>query len=267
MEFTKDYKIIFIPFSYDGFMENSGSERLRCKWLAPYLNADIYNGSQDLENYDVIIYQKAFVKGRELAKRYKHKFQIFDICDPIWLFYPKEYEEMKSLCNVITASSWDIAKKTGGYYVPDRLDFKYFQGVKKEHKDKLIRAVWFGYAGNFHFIKDFIPELERLEIPLSVISNKPVGYGKWIQWIEKYWLKDIIGEGDLVINPKIKYKSNNKTITAWALNMPVAQIPHDIIRFSLYEERIKAIPKDLSKWDIKKSVEQIYEIIKNNSTS
>ena len=67
-------KIIFVPIGLSGYLKNSASERFRCTWLAPHLNAEIYNRSQNLDEYDIIYYNKGFYldEFRALAKRYRH---------------------------------------------------------------------------------------------------------------------------------------------------------------------------------------------------
>ena len=253
-------KILIVPFSYDGYLFNSGSERLRCTWLAPYLKADIYDGSQEIDNYDTLIFQKCFMKGREIARNFKG-FKIFDVCDPDWLFRPQEFKEMMDLCDVITASSEELAKELNAYYIPDRLELEYFEPKKLE--DRKPWFVWFGYSGNFQHVRHLISEYD----PTLIISDQPVGIGRFIKWGEETWLNDI-KKGDIVLSPKVKYKSDNKTITAWALGLPVAKNEEDIKRFRDYKERIKESEKNLKaieQFNIKYSAEQFYEIIKDKN--
>ena len=264
-------KIIIIPLSVDGYLFNSGSERIRCRWLAPHLKADIYVGSGSLEEYDVIIYQKCYLSKqvKDLSIKYSHKLQIFDVCDPEWLFRPDDFHAMAKRCNFITCSSEDLRKELSEmgyktYLIPDRLELKYFSGIKKYHQDRPISLTWFGYAGNFDPIVDMIKFIEHNDLPLWVISDKPTGYGKWIKWDEKDWLHDIM-RGDIVLNPKVKYKSNNKTITSWALGMPVAHTIEDISRFLSLEERENEskirIKEVQEKWNISQSSEELLSII------
>jgi|SRR3990167_324072 len=278
MESSKNYKIIFIPLSYDGYMINSGSERIRCKWLTPYLNADIYSG-QDLEDYDVIIYQKCYLKARELVRKHQDKIQIFDVCDPIWLGETsKEFHEMAKLCNLITTSTQELTHeliKLGyeSYPILDKIDFNYFKGIKKVHEDKPIWLTWFGYADRFDEVRKLIPYIEENHIPLLIIADKPVGYGRFVQWNEQTWLKDII-KGDIVLNPQREFKTHiytNKSLTAWALGMPVAENEIDIQGFSFIGHRQSEVDRRFEEvkrdWDISQSAEQLIGLIKQYEIS
>ena len=267
-------KIIFIPLSIDGYIENSGSERIRCKWIAHYLNADIYDGSQDLDLYNVLIYQKTFLSDfiKEISSKYQgKKLQIFDVCDPLWLSRPEEFSLMAKKCDFVTTSTEDLAQSLRGmgytaHAIVDRIEPSYFN-IKKEHVDKSVWLCWFGYSDRFGEMNNLIPFIDKLQLPLLVIADKPVGYGRFIKWEEQTWIQNII-RGDIVINPRREFKTNiytNKSLTAWALGMPVAENEGDIKRFLNIEERIKESQKRLEEvkrdWNISKSAKKLLEVI------
>ena len=274
-------KIIFIPLSHDVYLFNSGSERIRCRWLAPLLSADIYDGTQNIDNYDVIIYQKCYLskQSKELSTKYKDtKLQIFDICDPEWKSFPNEFREMAEKCSFITTSTQDLTnslRQMGyqSYPIVDRINFEYFKGIKKQHTDTLVWLIWFGYGGRFEEVKPLIPYIEKLELPMLVISDRPVGYGRFIKWTEETWLRDII-KGDIVLNPQREFKTNiytNKSLTAWTLGMPVAETKEDIKRFMDFNERVKESELRLKEvqqnWDISQSAKELLGLIMKYETS
>ena len=208
-------KIIFVPISLSGYLMNSASERLRCRWLAPYLNADIYDRTQDLDNYDVIIYNKGFYpqEFRTLAKRYQNKLQILDSTEPDWLFYPEIFEEMASYCHILTSSTLELAEELkqfgDSYHIPDRQELSFYK-IQKKHKNVHVKLVWFGYIENFKRINFLIDSIDNWCLPLLVITNRQPAYGGFIEWALETSNENII-KGDIVLNPLAKYKSNNKT--------------------------------------------------------
>lgn len=274
-------KIIFIPVSFDGYLFNSGSERIRCKWLAQNLGANVYNRTQNIDDYDIIVYQKAYLskQSKELSSKYKEKkIQIFDICDPEWKSFPDEFKKMAEKCSFITTSTRDLTnsiRQMGyeSYPIVDRINFEYFKNIKKQHIDRPVWLVWFGYAGRFEEVKPLIPEIDNLDLPLLVISDNLVGYGRFIKWAEETWLQDII-QGDIVINPQREFKTNiytNKSLTAWALGMPVAETIQDIKKFIDFNERIKESELRLKEvkqdWDISQSAKELLGLIEKYETS
>lgn len=267
-------KIIFIPLEIEVYLINSGSQRLRCDWLAPLLNADIYNRTQDLEQYDVIIYQKTYITNevRVLVEKYKHKLQIFDLCDPEHWFRKDLIKYMIDRCKLIISSNhWlaDELKKTFNkevYVIPDRQNLDFYT-VKKVHQDVPVKLVWFGYSDNFYLVKPYLEKIQELQLPLIIIGDYSVNYGIFIQWQLNTFCSDII-KGDIVFNPSIPWKSNNKTTTAWALGMPVAVNIEEIDKFINYYERIKEAELKLKEvkeqWDIKLSAAELLNLIKEN---
>lgn len=241
-------KICIIPISWCySFYQNSASERFRCDWLLEPLNAKKYNGSQNLDNYDAIIYQKAHSrKAVELSKKYKHKIQIFDSVDPEWLF--PEGRHLKELIvnmDFIITSTEKLAEgfrqfNKPVYTIPDRHNLKYYQ-VEKNHEDKKSVLVWFGYSENFERIKPLLPIIKAYNLELITICDKPVyDNAKFVKWDYKTVNEEII-KGDIVLNlpDQEGYKSNNKTVSAWLLKMPVVEKISDLFKFLDYKERIK----------------------------
>ena len=76
-------------------------------------------------------------------------------------------------------------------------------------------------------------------LELLTICEKPVWYGTFIEWTNNKSNENII-KGDIVLNlpDQFGFKSNNKTTTAWVLNLPVVEKVSDIFRFLDYNNRI-----------------------------
>jgi hypothetical protein len=81
---------------------------------------------------------------------------------------------------------------------------------------------------------------------------------------------DDLLRADVVINPRLdsgrwKYKSNNKTILAWALGLPVAHTKAELAELMTEEQRIAEVDKRraevLAEFDVKKSVEEYKALI------
>jgi hypothetical protein len=158
-------------------------------------------------------------------------------------------------------------------FIPDRVDLKEFPR-QKNHKGRAKSAVWFGYAGNFPVINnEILLALNKLSLRLLVVADKPFVSSKAAVDNEKWSLVDYqskIMAGDIAINPRIEkdgwqYKSNNKTLTAWALGLPVAVSARELEQFMdagarnrEAEVRMKELKE---KWDIKFSVKEYEELI------
>jgi len=265
-------KIIIIPVSYCFyFFKNSASERFRCDWLLPYLPADKYDGTQNLDNYDVIIYQKAHSSEMlKLAKKYQgKKIQIYDNTDPDFLF--NDLKEFAGCMNFITVSTQAVANGfkhygTPVYVIPDRHELSYYNEKKIHRQVTNPLFVWFGYADNFARIEPLLPILKEHKFELKVICEQPVGHGNFIFWDKDAVNKEII-EGDIVLNlpDNYGYKSDNKTVTAWLLGMPVVEKVTQIFEFLEYEDRMKESEKRLKQaqeeYNIKRSAEEMLNLI------
>ena len=278
-------KILIIPLSVDGYLKNSASERFRCDWLLPYLEADKYDGSQNLNNYEVIIYQKAYTSPwvRQLAAERKGKcLQIWDVTDPEWVYRAKLAKEMIDSIDVITVSTTalkrSIKKVTNKpvYIIPHRHELSFYK-EKKVHRNILKPAlVWFGYACNFARVIPLLPYINSKHYNLTAICEQPVHWKTYrpdfIPWGLHTVNKDII-RGDIVLNPLDDegYVSNNKSVFSWLLGMPVAETIEDIERFKDYNERVKESEKRMKearkKYDIRHSAKELESIIRKGTQS
>ena len=257
---------------------DSASSRIRGKWLMKYwpeLEEYIWG-----KKYDFVIYQKVYMyKHAELYNGIK----ILDIVDPDW-FTGESIKRMAMCVDAITVSSENLKKFVEGItdkpviHIPDRHDLEYFK-EKKIHKGRAKEVVWYGYGHNAYVIKSVKESLLRFGLNLSIISDIPINVftnddrtdckERWTKWNVDTVNKEII-KSDIVImpgstHPLFKYKSNNKTINAYLLNMPVATCIDDLARFLDEEERKKETDKNyelaIDNYDIKQSVEEYKSLI------
>ena len=270
-------KVGILTFEQFRGQKNLGSSKIRGKWVAErWDEAEEFVQGQ---KYDVVIYQKAyFIDHAKLFKGVK----IFDICDPDFLVWGYRTKEMIELCDAVTTSTEALAQTFRAFTdkpvvcIPDRVNLEEIK-KKKYHKGDAQWLVWFGYSSNFEMLKPVVATLKRLKLNLMVISDGGFSLGLGndkielknypFNWSTVY--EDII-EGDIVVNPqstkgKWKYKSNNKTLLAWALGMPVAENLDDMKKFISEEERRKeqiVRYKELQeRWDVKYSVEEYKKLI------
>lgn len=250
-------KIGILTFEQFQGRQNIGSSRIRVKWpLKHWENAEEFVMGQ---KYDVVIYQKAY--WLEHMKRFDG-IKILDMCDPDWLHWGYRIKECIDECDAVTTSTLELAKYLTKltdkpvWCIPDRLDLQSFDGMKKDHtgRGKAKIAAWFGYSENFPMLDSAINALITNGIEdLFVIASRRSPYmlpaasqGKLrvtnLPWSADTYNQDIL-KADLVINPqskkgRFKYKSNNKTINAWAMGMPVAHNPEELLVFMDEDARI-----------------------------
>lgn len=263
--------------------DSVGSSRLRGTWLM--------NHWEDLQRwhisrkYDAVIFQKAYFT------RYMRAYdgiKILDLCDPDWLQQRPVVESIVE-CDAVTVASQQLAEYVGSmtdrpvYYIPDRVDLDMFPD-QKVHTGQARRAVWYGYSDNFKMVDATLFTLKKLGLGLTVISDTPYYPTSSVQGIDEAWIaqniKNIkydqellshdIMDADMVLNPKsevgkFKFKSENKTVIAWAMGMPVAKTAEEMEHFMIAENRTAEANARLIEvrkfWDIRTSVQQYKDII------
>lgn len=270
---------IFLFEQYHGKRANwAGSSRIRGNWLAKHWDgAEIFKMGQE---YDVIIYQKAYWV--EHAKNFKG-IKILDMCDPDFMDWGYPIKEMIEECDAVTTSTQALADAIQSFTkkpvicIPDRMDLDFHKG-RKYHSGTAKWAVWFGYSTGFEMLKPVCHFLKKFNLNLIVIADQgfviPSSYRDSIEIKNLPWnvdtINDDILQGDIVLNPqgtrgKWRYKSNNKTLTAWSLGMPVAHDVEALERFIDPEERRKEVDLRLQeikdKWDVKYSVQGYKDLI------
>lgn len=252
-----------------------GSSRLRGHWLINnWEEAELF---QQGAKYDTIIFQKVY--WLEYLKAFKG-IKILDICDPDWLD-TLPIREVLDECDAITVSSKGLKEAVEKftdkpvYFIPDRQDLS-FHNKKKVHEGKAKTCIWFGYSHNAKVLDPAISTLKKHDIKLTVLSDCRPVYVKANRNVKyeyenpEWSFNDIILQHDFVLlppdtRPRGKYKSTNKTLTAWSLGMPVAKSPEDVVKFIEPEARIKEaelrIKEVQEKYNIKQSIQDFKNII------
>lgn len=262
-----------------------GSSRIRGTWLVRHWDeAEIFEVGK---KYDAVIYQKAYFLDHMRAF---DGVKIFDLCDPDWLEGQPVVEAIE-LCDAVTVSSVGLYNylkqitKKPVYFIPDRVDLS-LHPQKKQHTQKANSVVWFGYHTNQSLLDQTLLSLKTLGLSLTVISDLPyVPSGGTNAIVDKQWIAEnitnikydqetindeIVRGGDIVMNPKseegkFKYKSENKTYIAWALNMPVAKDSDDLKRLIEPEVRAKEAEACLANlreyFSVEKSVQEYKDVI------
>lgn len=264
-----------------------GSSIIRGEWLANHWDdAELWtNGMYS----DVMIYQKAYYQ-------YHMKdfpgIKILDICDPDWMKGDMKcgekltgIKEMEKYIDAVTCATDELTDTIKNFVdmpvitIPDRLDLNQFPKEVKKHEGEAKTVCWFGYMHNAEAVLNgVLPSLGERKMSLVIVSNKDYlpfsNYGVDITNI-KYDINtayDMIKDCDIVLNPRLllanfKYKSNNKTLISWALGLPVAATLDELDTFMSAESRNKEVEKrheEIKKdWDIKLSVEQYKQLIKD----
>jgi hypothetical protein len=270
-----------IPFSYFLDMyKQSGSTFLRADRLAA--NDAGFEMWKHGKKYDNLIFQKAYWP--EMMKLFDGP-KILDVCDPDWFQESLDMVDIGHSVHAITCSSEGLTRLVQTYFpkkivvhVPDRLDMSIFPEPHDKHQGGAKTAVWFGFIHNAHeTLGQLLPALKRHNLKLKIISNQPYSQEDGVLELKPEFVPyrqdtaySHIKEGDLVLNPRserafYKYKSNNKTIIAWKLGLPVAATNEDVDRFIDQEERNKEVEEKKlivkQNYNIKQSALQYREII------
>lgn len=257
-----------------------GSSRIRMRWLLPYWEeAEEYGIGK---KYEVMIFQKVYWGAMMDAFE---GIKLLDICDADWLENKPVFEFIDKV-DAVTTSTEALA----GYIrkirpnslvkcIPDRVYLPEAVPIKTDYADKIKTVVWFGYFHNAHYLTRVYDELVSRGLDLVVITdseidppsvyqgklsihNIPYNYQTYIKELIQY---DAILMPDPIGDERAKYKSNNKTLQAWALGMPVIKVPSDFKRLATKEARIeeaKVKRKEVEeKWDVKLSVESYRQLI------
>lgn len=248
-----------------------GSSRIRGRWVRKYCPE--IEEFEDGRHYDAVIYQKAYYTSH--MKQFKG-IKIFDICDPDWMNGQRitEVIEMVDALTVPTQELHDFLVQLTDkpiVIIPDRIDPEEHTPVKEEHYGKARSCVWFGYSSNQVVLNQPVGYLKDKLLSLAVISEK--GYSEAdINIVYKYeTINEEIIKHDFVLMPDFKkdlrhrFKSNNKTLTAWALKMPVATTPAEIDRFMDPLERQKEADlryqEVITKYHVRESGRQYLDLI------
>jgi len=257
-----------------------GSSRIRVRWLLPF-----WEEAEEFiigKKYEILIFQKVY--WLSMMKKFTG-IKIMDLADPDWLENKPVFEYIDMADGVVTSTQplADYIKKLRPKAlvkcIPDRILLSEAKPVKKEHNRVLKTLVWYGYSQNAHYLYSTFDEIIKRGLELTIISNEPFNAPSSyknnlkihnIPWdyetINKYIIdNDAVLMPDPVGDQKSRYKSNNKTIQAWSLGMPVIKVPEDLEKFLMQEDRekeSKRVRKEIEdNWLVQKSVEEYREFI------
>ena len=282
-----DVKIITADYYHGRKKGTFGSSTIRGYWLVDAWKDLKYWHHGD--NAEAVIYQKVYWKWH--MKDFKG-IKILDMCDPDWMTRDASFDpiEIGGLIDGVTTSTEALAERMRKWVdvpvvcIPDRVSTKSIR-KRSKHEGKAKDVVWYGYSSNGNkIVPNILLALAKRGLSLHTITEAPLALGD-TYGVEvtnsKYEYETAYGlikQSDFCLNPSLQgvnpydknkkflYKSNNKTIIAWALGMPVAETLEDIDKYMHAEERNKEIEvreKEIQEeWDIKLSVEQYKDLIK-----
>ncbi len=245
-------KVLFLPAWLDGLPRTSASPRIRCEWVARYWDgAEVYDGTQSLAEYEVLIFQKAYLMPTTLtwANRYRDgkRILIFDLCDPEWLDPRKQDRLLVQLTRMDAAvvptkalAGW-VSRWLPCYVIPDRLDLALHSpkdGTEEPYFEGQVGVLWFGGSQNYPALETILPDVLSVDgVRVAVLSDQPYPDDRvtWIGWEDVEQANDTIKRFDVVVNPQpgegvYVYKSDNKTATAHALGVPTASTAGEVAR-------------------------------------
>jgi hypothetical protein len=185
--------------------------------------------------------------------------RIFDLCDPDFLSDGPRCQAMLDVCDAITCPSESLAAHVAGMtrtpvrLIPDRLDLDALGERRKAHYGPATTVAWFGYATNYPMLDTAIDAVLQCGIPhLLVIADAkrpyrlpPPAVGRLTltnrPWGEEAVYDDLL-TADIVLNPRSeegrwRFKSDNKTVLAWALGLPVARDGVELSRLLAEDDR------------------------------
>jgi hypothetical protein len=265
---------------FDNRVSNSvGSSRIRVRWLLNYwTEAEEYIIGK---KYQVHIYQKVYWGPMMDAFT---GIKILDLCDPDWLENKPVFEFVDKV-DAVTTSTEELAKYVRKIRpnalvkcIPDRIYLPEAIPVKTEYSDILKSVVWFGYSRNSHYLTRTFEEIIKRDLKLIIVADAPIepplmyrgkidihnvnyNYTAVNKEMIKY---DAVLMPDPFGDERAKYKSNNKTLQAWALGMPVIRTPDDFNRLASKEVRVnevKAKRKEVEeKWRVELSVKEYKDL-------
>jgi len=250
-------KVLFLPCFMDGLSPLSASVRFRAQWPAKYMvDGECFDGSQRMSDFNAFVFQKFYLTGkaRSLAHAFRDAGHIlaFDLCDADWLLSDDHRTRLLTILPVMhfaVATTEPIAEWLRGwlptYVIPDRLDL----AVHTERhipQNREPRLIWFGNSANLTTLEQMWPTVCGLGLSLTILADRlippwderPVLFVPWT--LEG--ANAVIADHDVALNPRMEtghfaFKSDNKTLTAWALGVPVAKMPEQLMGLMDFELR------------------------------
>lgn len=263
---------------------NIGSTRIRVQWpLNHWPEAELFTTGK---RYDVVIFQKAY------WLQYAEAFdgiKILDVCDPHFLTWRRQLKRMMDCCDAVTAPTRPLVDVLRKYTsrpvlcIPDRLDPQAFAGMWKNHAGRgpAKSVAWYGYSHNFAALDSIVhalPEMGIEELVVVADENQPYYLPAMLVGslsVRNFtWRPDTVSRdllcADIVINPRLttgrwKYKSDNKTLTAWAIGLPVAHDGEELAAFIPEAARVQETERlrrhVFDEYHVRRSVDEYRRLI------
>lgn len=276
--------IRFFTFEQFHAKTNVGSTKIRVHNLLKNWNeAGLYKYG---EKPDVLIFQKVYVnKDYTFPKSYPG-IKILDVCDPDWLDGVPIKETVDAMDAVVVPTeplAEFIRQMTDKpvRVIKDRFDLNEFP-TRKIHRGRAKEVVWFGYKHNSNCLRLAVQSFESRGLKLRVVSDQDPFADKWAKdpkayskdYIFKKYRPDMaykeIQKSDICVLPKMtrpqdRFKSENKTVIAQLLGLPVATTAEELDELVTPESRNSYIDTIYDKlkqdYDVNLSVKQYKELI------
>lgn len=272
-------------FTFEQFhaKSNTGSTKIRVhNLLKHWPEAGLYKFGQ---NPDVIIFQKVYAN-----KDYKFPItfpgiKILDICDPDWMDGVPIKETIDAMDAVVvpTEPLAEFLRQLTDKpvrVIKDRFDLSDFP-PKKVHKGRAKTVVWFGYSHNAQALKLAVQSFERRGLKLKIVADSDPIASRWAfkpnEYAEKYEFVKFdenaykeIQKADICVLPKMnrpqdRFKSENKTVIAQLLGLPVAVDADELDKLMDASSRNLAVNTVYDKlkqdYDCRLSVKEYKELI------
>jgi glycosyltransferase involved in cell wall biosynthesis len=281
-----DKKVRFFSFEKYHGKQNIGSSRIRVHNLTRYWeNAQLYCYG---EKPDVMIYQKVYATFDYKVPLTFPGIKILDVCDPDFKDTADIFlKETMDAMDAVVVPTEQFAKflqpmtETRVTVIKDRFDMSEFP-EKKVHRGKAKSVVWFGYSHNADGLKAAVPSLEKRGLKLIVVADQdPFAYRwatnaaeyektyKFVKYVHPDAYKAIQSADICVLpansRPFEKFKSENKTVIAQLLGVPVAKNAEEVDKLLSANARNKAIDtvygKLKAEYDCRVSVKEYKELI------
>jgi hypothetical protein len=277
-------RVGFLTFEQIRSEVGLGSSRIRARWLINHWQeAELFTIGK---KYDAIIFQKAY--WTDYARSFPG-IKILDLCDPDFLDWRSQCIPMANMCHAVVTPTASLADAISRYtrtpitVIPDRIDFRLLGDIKKTHEGggPARTAVWYGYSENFASLDASIEDVISLNIQRLIVIASPRKPYQLSSRLERYltlinceWDEElaprILALADVVINYRLSdgrwvYKSNNKSIFAWALGVPVAHSAEELMRLIPEEARVKESQEKYqlvkSLYDVRRSVQEYKQLL------
>ena len=225
--------------------EYLASERLRCDWLMPYLDGVKWWG-EDLSQYGAVVYSKANPRTAPLPDDPMCRIpRILDMCDPVWRSDPTAVAVAMSHVDAFTVPTDAMRAEFFAYMgdfpchvVRDGHDLGWYPRPPKTGP----HYVWFGYSRNYTAQADFM--MRGVRKNACIVSDTVVDGIKSHLWGDDRKAFKRISRCKVAVIPFAgtdRTKSNNRAISAWAMDLAVARTPADMDRFQDPVERAEDI--------------------------